>query len=138
MLGWQRACCAAQERETASAEADSVAKLRLMRQDAAAKGAQLDTLLGSSRARLEAMLGCRGQGAHHHAIHICSSVQGAASKCLCCASTQAFVGNTKPSDVSRCCVHSQAAQRACGQPRQSSQEGLEQTPHVTSHAIEVV
>ena len=55
-----------------------MAKLRLMRQDAAAKGAQLDTLLGSSRARLEAMLGCRGQGtACHHPMHICSSVQGA-------------------------------------------------------------
>ena len=78
VLGEQRACCALQERETASAEADSVAKLRLMRQDAAAKGAQLDTLLGSSRARLEAMLGWRGQGtACHHSMHICSSVQGA-------------------------------------------------------------
>ena len=51
-----------QERETASAEADSVAKLRLMRQDAAAKGAQLDTLLSANRARLEAMLSCRGRG----------------------------------------------------------------------------
>ena len=39
-----------------------MAKLRLMRQDAAAKGAQLDTLLGSNRARLEAMLDCRGEG----------------------------------------------------------------------------
>ena len=39
-----------------------------MRQDAAAKGAQLDTLLGSSRARLEAMLDCRGKGtANSHA-----------------------------------------------------------------------
>lgn len=59
---------AAQERETASAEADSVAKLRLMRQDAASKDAQLDMLLSSSRARLEAMLGCRGQGTLH--LHV--------------------------------------------------------------------
>ena len=51
-----------QERETASGEADSVAKLRLMRQDAAAKGAQLETLLSSARARLEAMLGRRSRG----------------------------------------------------------------------------
>ena len=58
-----------QERETASAEADSVAKLRLMRQDAAAKGAQLDTLLSANRARLEAMLGCRGRGESQHQQH---------------------------------------------------------------------
>ena len=55
-------CDALQERETASAEADSVAKLRLMRQDAVAKGAQLDTLLSSNGARLQAMLGRQGQG----------------------------------------------------------------------------
>ena len=68
--------CALQERETASAEADSVAKLRLMRQDAAAKGAQLDTQLGSSHARLEAFLNCRGQGTLHHLLADCSSVKG--------------------------------------------------------------
>ena len=51
-----------QERETAAAEADSTAKLRLMRQDAAAKGAQLETLLSANRGRLETMLGCRGHG----------------------------------------------------------------------------
>ena len=60
-----------QEREAASAEADSVAKLRLMRKDAASKDAQLDTLLGSNRARLEAMLGCRGQGALHPHVALC-------------------------------------------------------------------
>ena len=43
-----------------------MAKLRLMRQDAAAKGAQLDTLLSANRARLEAMLGCRGRGESQH------------------------------------------------------------------------
>ncbi len=48
-----------------------MAKLRLMRQDAAAKGAQLDTLLGSSRARLEAMLDCRGEGNEHFHFHCC-------------------------------------------------------------------
>lgn len=51
-----------QERETAAAEADSTAKLRLMRQDAAAKGAQLETLLSANQGRLETMLGCRGRG----------------------------------------------------------------------------
>jgi hypothetical protein len=51
-----------QERETAAAEVDSTAKLRLMRQDAAAKGAQLETLLSANRGRLETMLGCRGRG----------------------------------------------------------------------------
>ena len=43
-----------------------MAKLRLMRQDAAAKGAQLDTLLSANRARLEAMLSCRGRGESQH------------------------------------------------------------------------
>ncbi len=46
-----------------AATADSGAKLRLRRQDVAEKEAALEGLLAGSRARLEALLGRRGQGA---------------------------------------------------------------------------